>query len=139
MLLVLVVVAGSGPALLGRNWLHHIHLNWEEIGTAVHRTSANSLESVLARYASVYNELGCIRPFQAKLLVRPDAQPKFYCPRPVPFAIKGAIEDKLDHLEGEGILEKVTHSDWAAPIVVPNEMASFVYVIIRLQLTLPYK
>ena len=32
-------------------------------------------------------------------------------------ALRNAIEDKLDRLEHEGILEKVTHSEWATPIV----------------------
>ena len=32
--LVLVVIAGTGPALLGRNWLQHLRLNWKELGAA---------------------------------------------------------------------------------------------------------
>jgi hypothetical protein len=64
---------------------------------------------------TVKDEFGCIHPYTQ---VDPDAQPKFYRPRPVPFAIKAEVEDELDRLEAEGILEKVTHSEWAAPIVV---------------------
>ena len=41
----------------------------------------------------------------------------FQGPRPVPFAIKGALEDELKRLESAGIIEKVSHSYWAAPIV----------------------
>ena len=29
--LVLVVTAGNGPSLLGRNWLNHINLNWKKL------------------------------------------------------------------------------------------------------------
>ena len=29
--LVLVVIAGNGPSLFGRNWLNHINLNWKEM------------------------------------------------------------------------------------------------------------
>lgn len=36
---------------------------------------------------------------------------------PIPFAIKDAISQELDHLEQEGIVTPVTHSKWAAPIV----------------------
>ena len=39
-------------------------------------------------------------------------------PRSVPYAAKEAIENELDRLETSGILKKVSHSDWAAPIVV---------------------
>ena len=38
------------------------------------------------------------------------------------YTLKEAIERELDHLEAAGIVEKVTHSKWAAPIVpVPKE------------------
>ena len=35
----------------------------------------------------------------------------------VPFALKDAISKELDRLERAGTLQKVSHSDWAAPIV----------------------
>ena len=38
-------------------------------------------------------------------------------PRSIPFAIREAIEAELKWLEVEGIIEKVSHSKWAAPIV----------------------
>ncbi len=31
--------------------------------------------------------------------------------------MRSSIEDEIDRLEREGILEKVTHSEWATPIV----------------------
>ena len=58
--------------------------------------------------------------------MRPGAQPKFCKPRSIPFAIKTAIEQELDRLEDSGAIEKVTHSDWAAPIVpVPKKDGKF--------------
>ena len=59
-----------------------------------------------------------MKHFQAKLRVRSGTNPVFHRPRPVPFAVKDAIERELDRLEKAGIVEKVTHSDWAAPVVV---------------------
>ena len=32
--LLLLVVAGKGPSLVGRDWLQHIQLNWKTIGLA---------------------------------------------------------------------------------------------------------
>ena len=43
---------------------------------------------------------------------------RFFKRCPVPFAIKDAIGHELDELEQQGIIQKVTHSDWAALIVV---------------------
>jgi len=49
--------------------------------------------------------------------VKKGTRPVFFRPRPVPFAIKGGLEDELKRLQSAGIVEKVSHSDWAAPIV----------------------
>ena len=36
--------------------------------------------------------------------------------------MRSAVEEELDHLERTGVLEKVNHSEWAAPTVaVPNK------------------
>ena len=66
---------------------------------------------------------------KGKLYVKPDARPKFFKPRSVPFAIKPsnpAIDQELEHLESAGILRKVSICDWAAPIVpVPKRDGKF--------------
>ena len=39
--------------------------------------------------------------------------------------MKSRVEEVIDHLEADGVLEKVTHSDWTAPIVtVPKRDGS---------------
>lgn len=63
------------------------------------------------------DELGLMDKFNAKHVVKPEARPRFCQPRPVPFAMKDAVDRELERLEDMGVLEKVTHSDWAAPIV----------------------
>ena len=55
--------------------------------------------------------------FEASLSVKPECKPRFHKARPVPFALKPAIERELDHLEEAGIIQKVAHSLWAAPVV----------------------
>lgn len=61
----LIVIDGSGPVLLGRNWLRHIRLNWGTLGeAAIHHTGVDTLGPILDRYAMVFNEdLGCITPY----------------------------------------------------------------------------
>ena len=122
--LVLLVVAGDGPSLLGRNWLRYIQLDWKEIH-AVSKTT--KLDELLHQNSALFkDELGKIEQYEATLQVHPDARPRFFKPRPVPFEIKPSIEEELDKLEASGVIEKVEHSDWAAPIVpVPKKNGKF--------------
>ena len=44
----------------------------------------------------------------------------------MPFAIKDAVGKELDSFERQGILRKVSNSDWAAPIVaMPKKDGNF--------------
>ena len=61
--------------------------------------------------------LGTIKGIKAKLEVKTGAQPKFCKARPVPYALKPAVEDEYNRLEAEGIIEKVEFSEWATPMV----------------------
>ena len=124
--LVLVVVGGDGPSLFGRNWLNYIRLDWSNIA-AVRSVNTKPLYTLMQQYQSLFAEgLGTVTPYKATLQVQPDAIPRFFKPRPVPFAIKEAIGQELDRLEQQGIIEKVSHSEWAAPIVaVPKKDGRF--------------
>ena len=86
--LPLVVVGGSGPPLLGRNWLQQIKLDWKEINIV-----STNLESLLQQYHTLFKDkLGTMTGVTAKLSVRPDATPKFFRARTTPYALKDAIE-----------------------------------------------
>ena len=82
--LPLLVVGGSGPALLGRNWLETIQLDWKEI-----RLLTSGLDSLLKKNDFLFQEgLGTMTGIQAKLAVKPNAVPKFCRARSVPYAVK---------------------------------------------------
>ena len=111
----LVIVEGSGPTLLGRDWLSQIQLDWR----AIHHVHTASLQAVLARYPAVFKEgLGTLKGFQAKIYVEPNATPAFNPARSVPYALRDLVDKELERLQGEGTLELVEISEWAAPIVV---------------------
>ena len=115
-MLSLAVVAGSGPSLLGRNWLQHFVLEWQKVKTVC--LANDSLQKLLHDYSDVFrDELGTITPFKAQLVVSSSAVPRFHRPRPVAYALRPRIDQELDRLEKAGVLQRVTHSDWAAPIV----------------------
>ena len=114
----LYVVKGSGVNLLGRDWLRNIRLDWKSIAQTVNSVSG-CYQQLLEKYSDVFNgELGTLKSTKAKLQLKPQAMPKFCKPRAVPFALKEALERELARLENLGILRKVDHSDWAAPVVI---------------------
>jgi len=59
-----------------------------------------------------------LKGVKAHLEVEPQGTPRFLKSRSVPYGIKGAIEQNLEHLERLGVIEKVKHSEWATPIVL---------------------
>ena len=114
----LYVVSGNGACLLGRNWLKHIRLDWKSIAAMAIKDGQSNLEGHFQKYKEVFAEvLGRLKTATVTLHVKPNTTLKFFKPRPVPYAIRELLEHELDRLESAGIIEKVEHSDWAAPIV----------------------
>ena len=50
-------------------------------------------------------------------MLRPEAVPKFYKPRPMPYAMRPKVEATLAQMVAEGNIEKVDCSYWATPVV----------------------
>ena len=117
----LVVVAGKGPSLLGRDWLQTFRIQWHQINALVtwHTTGyAEKVEVLVKSFPEVFNDnLGEIHPFKARLVLKEGAQPVFCRPRSVPFAIKEQIETELERLEKTGVICPVKYSEWATPIL----------------------
>jgi predicted aspartyl protease len=77
--------------LLGRDWLRALKLDWSRI-FAINSVGAESTDA------------------------KPDAQPKFVKPRPIPYGVKGPVGDDLDQLERNAVRKRIAYSNWAAPI-----------------------
>ena len=58
-----------------------------------------------------------INNVEAKIYLREGAVPKFFKARQVPLAHKDLVNDALDELVAKDLIEPVTYSDWASPIV----------------------
>ena len=114
--LPLVVVAGTkGPALLGRNWLAVIKLNWSEL----HRIQSDKLREILEKHAALFEKkIGTIQGYKADIRLKPEAKPIFKKSRPIAYALQAALTQEIEYLQQEGILEAVEASEWATPLVV---------------------
>ena len=121
--LPLMVVPGSGPSLLGRNWLSRLELNWAEIHqlNPLHtekKMQNPRLQRVLNKYAVVFEDSHqAVKTEAAKIYVSDKAVPKYYKCRPLPYVMRDMVNKELDRLLSEDIIEPVQYSDWAAPVV----------------------
>ena len=101
--------------IISRDWLSKIKIGWK----GVFLIKSGTLQQVLDKHEAVFEKgLGTMKKFKAKLHLKSGATPKFVKARPVPFALRPKVEASLEKLEQEGVLEKVTHSEWGSPIVV---------------------
>ena len=85
MTLPLVVVKGSGPSLIGRNWMTQLSVEW---GTVHEVKSSQSYQEVLDKYPEVFKGLGTLKGHQAKIYVDPNVQPRFCKARSLPYAMR---------------------------------------------------
>ena len=93
--LPLLVIDGEGPSLLGHNWLKHIKLNWKSI----HVMKGDDLQSTLERHRDVFRDgLRKLQGYQAKIIIEPQATPKFCKACTVSYSMKFKIEEELDRL-----------------------------------------
>ena len=83
--LSLVIVKGTGPTLMGRDWLSHIVLDWKSINVVFH---CESLRGLLEHYSDIFEEgLGTLKGYKASIYVDSNAKPTFCRPRGVPYAL----------------------------------------------------
>lgn len=61
--------------------------------------------------------MGKLQNYQAKIMLHPDAVPKFCKARTVPYAIQDRVHEELDRMEKSDIITKVAYSEWASLIV----------------------
>ena len=116
--LTLLVVSGSGPSLLGRDWMKIVTLDWKSFELFHVRSTDVRLNDVLNRHEAAFkDELGVVSDTTAKIHADPQSRPPFCNPRPVPYALRSKVEQELERLENAGVIEPVEFSEWAAPIV----------------------
>ena len=114
-MLELLVATGTGPNLIGRDWLHELKLDWATIHSV---QTESKVQSLLQKYSVVFSEeAGKLKGVEAKIAIDPTVSPKFCRACTVPHALKPKVEVELKRLQQTGIIEPIKHSDWAAPIV----------------------
>ena len=116
---------GNGSNLIGRDWLRVIRIDWASI-KALAFVKTVAVDCLVEKYPNVFAMgVGTMKNIRAQLSLREGSKPRFCRPRTVPYALKQSVGKELDCLEESGVLRKVNHADWAAPIVpVPKKDGS---------------
>ena len=134
--LPVLVVKGSGPSLMGRNWLRLMKINWSEVyalrapaPAPAHQTAARSTagaaqtspsvsDKIKRKYPELFlPQLGELKGVHVHLDIDQSVRPKFCKARSIPYAYKAKVEEQLDADVASEVLVPVKDSCWAAPIV----------------------
>lgn len=126
--LELFVIEGGTTSLLGRQWLSELGIQIPMLhntctGNSDKRNNApanknNEVLLLLNRYKELFSGgLGRYSRGTAKLYVREGAVPVFCRPRPLPYSLRGRVDEELDSMLRAGIIEPVETSEWATPLV----------------------
>ncbi|XP_037509161.2 uncharacterized protein LOC119385864, partial [Rhipicephalus sanguineus] len=123
--LPLYLTKGSSPTLLGRNWICALGVRLPE-GQEAALHGLQDIPSLLTDFQSLFQPgVGTFAGTTAGIHVPEGVQPRFFKPRPLPFALKDGVTQELQRLQREGILVPVKTAEWAAPIVpVPKRDGS---------------
>ncbi|XP_018316621.1 uncharacterized protein K02A2.6-like [Mycetomoellerius zeteki] len=113
----------EGSCLFGRDLLRKIQMDWTGIKkqcSQVCRISNElSLTTLLKEYSDVFDQpVETIKDFKAKLMLKEDATPRFFKPRPIPFVLRDKVDEELEKMEKSGVISRIETSEWASPLVV---------------------
>uniref|UniRef100_A0A8R1IES0 RNA-directed DNA polymerase n=1 Tax=Caenorhabditis japonica TaxID=281687 RepID=A0A8R1IES0_CAEJA len=108
--------------LLGLDWISKSSEMTYHMNMMVNELESSDTESIgkelKEKFPEVFLEgLGTCTKEKAVLTVKDKSSPAFIGKRPVPYGALETVEQELDRLESLGVLKKVNHSLWAAPLV----------------------
>ncbi|UYV64177.1 K02A2.6-like [Cordylochernes scorpioides] len=116
--LPLIIIEANRPVLLGTTWIKCLPAKFLKFSD-INLVQETICSSVVNKFAEVFgtSNVGVIREHKAHLILRQDANPRFFRARNVPYVMRNAIEKELKNLEAQGVITKIERSDWATPIV----------------------
>ena len=117
--LPLLVTPGKRPALLSRNWLSYLRLNWREL------VQQHQMHQVIGDATSVKDQFSCLfgeepgklKGFKAHVDVEPNAASIFIKPRPVSYYMRSKLDAEYKSLQDTGIVEPERYARLASPAV----------------------
>ncbi|XP_054277232.1 uncharacterized protein K02A2.6-like [Macrosteles quadrilineatus] len=82
-----------------------------------------AVKKLLGKYPEIFSDkLGIFAGEKVVITLAPEAIPKAFKPRPIPYVLRPAVKEEIDRLMQDGVLEKIDPTlkniSWASPIVV---------------------
>lgn len=91
----------------------------DEIENISKEAQTTLIEELKKEFDEVFSPgLGKCSSFLAHIQLKENCKPRFYKARPVPWALREAVETELRRLEREGVISPITTSQWATPLVI---------------------
>ena len=115
--ILIVIISGNGPTLLGRSWLQHISFNWKQLFQPLFKVD-DQLIQLLESFSDVFkDDLGTLQGDKVSIHIDSTVSPKFCKERSLPYAMREKVEKELQNLEMQGIIIPIKFFKWAALIV----------------------
>ena len=96
--LILTMVTGDGPGLLGRNWLQQLRVNWEEI-KAMTTHAVGNLDPFWSSIVRFFQWVESHQSYSTKSHMKAGEKLNFFKLRSLPYAIRGTVKRELECLE----------------------------------------
>ena len=92
----------------------------ENLILKIESKSLDLISEIKSQFACNFqnNSNSCIKQFKADITVKDDVKPIFHRAYEMPYSLKPKVEEELSRMVENGILNKVSHSQWASPIVI---------------------
>ncbi|MCG8113721.1 MAG: RNase H-like domain-containing protein, partial [Candidatus Thiodiazotropha taylori] len=122
------VVKGSGKPLIGRKTatelgLLRIGVSNDCLSLEQSNISYGNTDTIIRSFQDRFKGTGCLKDFELDLQIDKSVTPVAQPLRQIPFKMKKQVEDKIDELERNDIIEKVTGpTPWVSNVVpVPKQ------------------
>ena len=80
---------------------------------------SHRVADILNWFQNILREgVGEITDATCSLKLKPETQPVYFAPRPVPYALILRVNAKLDEMEREGLILKTDYCPWGTPLVI---------------------
>ena len=105
---IIVVDVHGKPAILERNWLSKIQLDWGSL----FNVEACQMFDTKEKFPRLFGlGVGTVQGHETRIALTAEARPRFHSPRPMSYALQENVNQELDRMQLKGEIQPVGKSD----------------------------